>query len=160
MFPSLTIIAAAAVSHAKLPGFDPSTLLTLTNLKVELPLPTWIPEGFSAEVTEGIFNVNGQRFITVEYSNQDPKKSFAFEFAAVELGNPIFADETARSRRINFTSPGLGKSYLMTATVRGLPECQTPWINFKSGGFPRYGLFVSLGIKPDQALKILKSVKK
>lgn len=156
---AFAILAVSAVAPAKFPGFDATAMLALSNVKAELPLPAWIPEGFTANVFEGKLSVNGQRFITVEYSHRDPAKSFALEFAAVQLGTPIFADETARPRRVDFASPGFGKSHFQTATVRGLPECQTPWIKLNREVFPRYGAFVSLGIKSDQALKILKSVK-
>lgn len=155
MMHSLLLAAVCAAP----PGFDPSSLVALTETKASLPLPAWIPDGYKAQVFEGTFNVNGQRFVTVEYAAKDPAKSFAFQFAAVHLGTPLFADETARPRRVDFNSPALGKSHFLTATVRGLPECQTPWIKLKRETFPRYGAFVSLGIKPEQALRILRSVK-
>ena len=131
----------------------------LKKLNTALPLPTWIPEGFKAAVHEEVFNVNGQRYITVEYRQQTVAKSFALQFASVHLGTPIFADENARPTRVAFSSKGLGKSHFMTATVRGLPECQTPWITLKREGAPKYGSFVSLGIRSDIAKRILQSVK-
>ncbi|MBL8060041.1 MAG: hypothetical protein JNK63_04910 [Chthonomonas sp.] len=155
----MVTVGIASVGSAIYPGFDTATTGNLKKLNTVLPLPTWIPDGFRAHVHDEVFNVNGQRYITVEYRQQNIAKSFSMQFASVHLGTPIFADERARPTRVPFTSKGLGKSHFMTATVRGLPECQTPWISLKREGSPKYGSFVSLGIQADVAKRILQSVK-
>lgn len=155
----LGLAAIAGSATATPPGFDATMVGNLKKLNTALPLPTWIPDGFKAEIHEQTFNVNGQRYITVEYKQQNVAKSFALQFASVHLGTPIFADEKARPARVPFTSSGLGKSHFMTATVRGLPECQTPWISLKKEGVPKFASFVSLGIQSAVAKRILESVK-
>lgn len=151
---TLTFSAQAAP-----PGFESASLATLHELQLKLPLPTWIPPGFRAEVTESVFNVGQHRYITVEYKQKDVAKSFSFQFAAVKLGAPIFADERAAPVRVDFQSVGLGKSHFLTAIVRGLPECQTPWIDLKLPGYPKYGSFVSLGLRSETVKKVLVSVR-
>ena len=152
-------ISLSCYGAAAPPGFDGNMLVELSELNLQLPLPAWIPSGFKAEVSETVFNVNNQRYITVEYKQKDVAKSFSFQFAAVKLGVPIFADERARPVRVGFTSAGFGASHFLTATVRGLPECQTPWIDLKSRTFPKFGSFVSLGVRSETAKKILESVR-